>query len=194
MSSRTNNAFSLGLDVITLSQLQDIQSISSDLLDHKKIQSRTLTTRQAIRFYYDHINLAKLGNNQSRLVNQAKGIQLLLNLDAFTASVKRINYENKLSLCSFNDVAVSQANIPKDELLKFADGIPEKFWPILFQQDSLVDIHVKPSNCIKGLLTMSDNFPIKVGAYWRSEVFLNTWTEALVPLLFFCLTFALPNF
>lgn len=77
IASRANYAFSLGLDDVTLTKLKELQDTPEYLLDNHSLPSRTLITRQAIRFYSHHTSQAKSSNNQSWLLNQAKEIELL---------------------------------------------------------------------------------------------------------------------
>ena len=77
IAPKANYAFSLGLDDLTLTELKELQDTPEYLLDNRRLPSRTLIARQAIRFYSYHTSLAKSSNNQPWLLDQAKEIELL---------------------------------------------------------------------------------------------------------------------
>ncbi len=77
IASRSDQSFSLGLDTITLSHLKKLQDNPEFILKDNKIPSRTLVTRQALRFYGCVVAQAVELSKAEWLATQNNELQLL---------------------------------------------------------------------------------------------------------------------
>jgi hypothetical protein len=77
IASRSDQSFSLGLDTITLSHLKKLQDSPKLILRGNKIPSRTLVTRQALRFYSSVMSQAVELNKTEWLLMQNNELQKL---------------------------------------------------------------------------------------------------------------------
>lgn len=76
-SSATSQSFSLYLDRWTLGRLKELQESPEFVLSDNRLPSRTLITRQAIRFYAEVISQCKTAKKTDFLESQKQKIELL---------------------------------------------------------------------------------------------------------------------
>ena len=76
-TSTCNHAFSLGLDQWTLERLKELQGAPEFILSDNRLPSRTLITRQAIRFYAEVISQCKTAKKTDFLESQKQKLELL---------------------------------------------------------------------------------------------------------------------
>lgn len=76
-TSTCNHSFSLGLDRWTLERLKELQESPEFLLKNNRLPSRTLITRQAIRFYAEVISQCKTAKKTDFLEAQKQKLELL---------------------------------------------------------------------------------------------------------------------
>ena len=77
IACRSEQSFSLGVDSITLGNLKKLQGLPELALEGSKIPSRTLITRQAIRFYSLAVRQAKESGKLEWLNRQNRELKLL---------------------------------------------------------------------------------------------------------------------
>jgi hypothetical protein len=77
IASKSDHSFSLGLDTITLNHLKKLQDNPEFILRNHKTPSRTLVTRQALRFYSCAVAQAVELSKAEWLANQNHELQLL---------------------------------------------------------------------------------------------------------------------
>jgi hypothetical protein len=75
LACRSQQSFSLGIDPITLRCLVKLQDSPEFILKDQKVPSRTLVTRQAIRYYWAAVDLAKATGTEEWLVTQNQQLQ-----------------------------------------------------------------------------------------------------------------------
>jgi len=76
-TSTCNHSFSLGLDRYTYERLKELQDSPAFLLSGNRLPSRTLITRQAIRFYAEVITQSKTTKKVDFLESQKQKLELL---------------------------------------------------------------------------------------------------------------------
>lgn len=76
-TSTCNHSFSLGLDRWTLERLKELQDSPEFVLSGNRQPSRTLITRQAIRFYAEVITQCKAAKKIDFLESQKQKLELL---------------------------------------------------------------------------------------------------------------------
>ena len=76
-SSATSQSFSLYLDRWTLGRLKELQDSPEFVLSDNRLPSRTLITRQAIRFYAEVISQCKTAKKTDFLESQKQKIEFL---------------------------------------------------------------------------------------------------------------------
>ena len=76
-TSTCNHSFSLGLDRWTLDRLKELQDSPEFLLSNNRLPSRTLITRQAIRFYAEVISQCKTAKKADFLESQKQKLEIL---------------------------------------------------------------------------------------------------------------------
>lgn len=76
-SATTAQSFSLYLDRWTLGRLKELQESPEFLLGDNRLPSRTLITRQAIRFYAEVISQCKTAKKFDFLEGQKQKLELL---------------------------------------------------------------------------------------------------------------------
>jgi hypothetical protein len=76
-TSTCNHSFSLGLDRWTLERLKELQDYPEFILKNNRQPSRTLITRQAIRFYAEVISQCKTAKKTDFLESQKQKLEIL---------------------------------------------------------------------------------------------------------------------
>lgn len=76
-ASTCNHSFSLGLDKWTLERLKELQNSPEFILKNERKPSRTLITRQAIRFYAEVISQCKTTKKIDFLKSQKQKLEIL---------------------------------------------------------------------------------------------------------------------
>lgn len=76
-SSANSQSFSLYLDRWTLGRLKELQESPEFVLSDNRLPSRTLITRQAIRFYAEVITQCKTAKKHDFLEGQKQKIEVL---------------------------------------------------------------------------------------------------------------------